>query len=212
MTYEKDTKAQQVSNPVIKPLSSFSPRERVLAAALKLFVEQGYFNTNIPDLSRESKCSVGSIYHTFKNKEEIATELYHEAMTSFRQALQESIPDDAEVSIVIKKVVKSFLRFSEVNHQLSKYIWLCRHNEFMSGIIKRPTVVSFDKLGRKLSKNIKRGIRNGTIRPLKAHVIWTILFGIPLSYVREWLDGYNTDPPASVADELAEACWRALKS
>ena len=52
-----------------KGFESYSPRDRILAAALKLFVEQGYFNTNVPDLSRESKCSVGSIYHNFKNKE-----------------------------------------------------------------------------------------------------------------------------------------------
>lgn len=195
----------------VKDFSSFSPRERILAAALKLFVEQGYFNTNIPDLSRESKCSVGSIYHTFKNKEEIARELYREAMAAFRGALQEAIPDDAEVSIVIKKTVKSFLKFSEVNHQLSRYIWLCRHNEFMTGIIRHPAMVGFDKLGRKLTRNIKRGIRSGLVRPLKAHILWSILFGIPVGYVREWLDGYNTEPPGAVAEELAESCWRALK-
>ena len=62
--------------------ASHSARERILAAALKLFVEQGYFNTNIPDLSRESRSSVGSIYHTFKNKEEVATALYHEGIKS----------------------------------------------------------------------------------------------------------------------------------
>ncbi|NMC61842.1 MAG: TetR/AcrR family transcriptional regulator, partial [SAR324 cluster bacterium] len=207
-----ETKEQQTQTKTLKKdFASFSPRERILAASLKLFVEQGYFNTNIPDLSRESKCSVGSIYHTFKNKEEIARELYKEAMHAFRSALQEAIPDDAEISVVIKKTVKSFLRFSEVNHQLSKYIWLCRHNEFMSGIIKHPAMVGFDGLGRKLTKHIKRGIRNGTIRPLKAHIIWSVLFGIPVGYVREWLDGYNIEAPSSVADDLAEICWHALK-
>lgn len=201
-------------NSLAKPrdFSSFSPRERILAAALKLFVEQGYFNTNVPDLSRESKCSVGSIYHTFKNKEEIAKELYKEAMTAFRSALEQSIPEDADVSLVIKKTVKSFLKFSEVNHQLSRYIWLCRHNEFMSGLVKPPTVVGFDGLGRKLARSIKKGIRSGKIRPMKAHIIWSILFGVPVGYVREWLDGYNFDPPSTVAEELAESCWRALKA
>lgn len=211
MTDVKDSRPNEVAGPR-RDFASFSPRERILAAALKLFVEQGYFNTNIPDLSRESKCSVGSIYHTFKNKEEIARELYKEAMFAFRNALQEAIPEDAEIALVIKKTVKSFLKFSEVNHQLSRYIWLCRHNEFMSGLIKHPTVVGFDRLGRKLTKNIKRGIRNGTLRPLKAHIIWSILFGIPVGYVREWLDGYNLEPPSEVAEDIAESCWRALKS
>ena len=75
----------------------------------------------------------------------------------------------------------SFLKFSEVNHQLSKYIWLCRHSEFMSGIIRHPTTVGFDRLGRILTRAIKRGIREGKIRRLKANLIWSILFGIPLA-------------------------------
>jgi TetR/AcrR family transcriptional regulator, repressor of fatR-cypB operon len=192
--------------------SAFSPRERILAAALKLFVEQGYFNTNVPDLSRESKCSVGSIYHNFKNKEEVATALYAEGINSFRRALAHSLQGKTEVSDVIKTVVRAFLEFSEVNYQLSKYIWLCRHNEFMSGIIKRPTMVGFDDLGRALTKTIKNGVRDGKILPLKANLIWSILFGIPFGYVRDWLDGYNTEPPSKVTNEVAEACWRALKA
>src|SRR5476649_1876786 len=77
-------------------LSSISPRDRILAAALKLFVEQGYFNTNVPDLSRESKCSVGSIYHNFKNKEEVASALYEEGMRAFRRALEQSIGETTD--------------------------------------------------------------------------------------------------------------------
>jgi AcrR family transcriptional regulator len=191
--------------------SAHSPRERILAAALKLFVEQGYFNTNVPDLSRESKCSVGSIYHNFKNKEEVAASLYEEGISAFRQALDRSIGDEEDLEKIIKTVVKSFLEFSEVNHQLSKYMWLCRHNEFMSGSIKHPTMIGFDRLGRKLTRAIKKGIREGKLLNLRANLMWAILFGIPQGYVRDWLDGRgNTPPPSKVANDLANACWRAL--
>lgn len=203
----------QPSTPPKTPdFSSFSPRERILAAALKLFVEQGYFNTNVPDLSRESKCSVGSIYHNFKNKEEVASALYEEGLSAFRKALDDSLKGQTDLEQILKTLVKSFLRFSEVNHQLSRYIWLCRHNEFMTGLVRHPTVVGFDHLGRTLTSAIKNGVRNGKLRPLKAHVIWSILFGIPLAYVRDWLDGYNKDTPSSVADQLADSCLRALKT
>jgi AcrR family transcriptional regulator len=195
-----------------RDLKSFSPRERILAAALKLFVEQGYFNTNVPDLSRESKCSVGSIYHNFKNKEEVATALYEEGISAFRNALEESLRHVTGVEPTVKTLVQSFLQFSEVNHQLSKYLWLSRHNEFMTGLIKHPTRVGTDRLGRILTRTIKLGIREGSIRPLKANLIWTILFGIPVGYVRDWLDGYNSEPPGKVAEELADICWRGLKS
>lgn len=193
-------------------LSSYTPKQRIMAAALKLFVEQGYFNTNVPDLSRESQCSVGSIYHNFKNKEEIARAVYLEAMSSFRSALYEAVKDKKDIEIAVKTLVKAFLEFSEVNHQLSKYIWLCRHNEFMTGLIKHPTMIGLDPLGRLLTKQIKQGIREKKILKLKAHVIWTIIFGIPLGYVRDWFDGYNPKRPKEIADQLSECCWRSIKS
>ena len=209
---KKDPKGASLAGLIReKDLSAFTPRERILAAALKLFVEQGYFNTNVPDLSRESKCSVGSIYHTFKNKEEIASDLYRECISAFRSALRQSIESITEIDQIIKTVVRSFLIFSEVNYQISRYIWLCRHNEFMSGIIKHPTMVGFDPLGRLLAKTIKSGIREKKILPLKADIIWSIMFGIPAGYVRDWLDEYNSAPPHEVAEQLAEASWRALQ-
>lgn len=191
-------------------INSFAPRERILAAALKLFVEQGYFNTNVPDLSRESKCSVGSIYHTFKNKEEIASALYNESISAFRRALERSIAGKSSIEDVVKTLVRSFLEFSEVNHQVSRYIWLCRHNEFMTGIIKHPTTVGFDRLGRQLTKALRKGVRDGLILDLRANIMWSAIFGLPLAYVRDWLDGYNQTPPSAVAQELADISWRAL--
>jgi TetR/AcrR family transcriptional regulator, repressor of fatR-cypB operon len=189
---------------------SYSPRERILAAALKMFVENGYFNTSIPDLSRESKCSVGSIYHVFENKENIAQELYIEGIVSLRKSLKNAIREKSEIKDIIKELVRAFLEFSEINQQLAKYIWLCRHNEFMHGIIKYPTVVGFDLLGRILSKAIKEAMRKNQIASVHPNIIWSIIFGIPLAYTRDWLDGYNKIPPTKVSDEIAEMCLRAL--
>ncbi len=191
--------------------ANIGPYERVLVAALRLFVKQGYFNTNVPDISRESKCSVGSIYHHFKNKEEIAFALYQTGISFFRASLQSKLSKQHSSAEILKTTVSYFLEFTENNVDLSKYLWLARHNEFMSGILKHPTMVGFDKLGRILTMALKSGIREGKIRPLKANVIWSILFGVPLSYARDWLDGYNSIPPTQVADSLAEACYRALE-
>jgi AcrR family transcriptional regulator len=211
---KKNTKSSATDSEVTdkpkKDLKDYAPRDRIMAAALKLFVEQGYFNTNVPDLSRESQCSVGSIYHTFKNKEEVASALYEEGINAFRRTIDSSLANEKDIQKIIKILITSFLTFSEVNQQLSRYLWLSRHHEFMTGNIKHPTRIGFDHLGRKLTKAIKTAIRQGKIRPLNANIIWSILFGIPLSYVRDWFDGYNSLPPSEVADTIAEACWRAL--
>jgi len=187
------------------------PRERVLEAALKLFVEQGYFNTNVPDISKLSRCSVGSIYHHFLNKEEIASHLYRDGIALFRKALSEGMKPDAGLQETIESVVSCFMDFAEKNQLWSRYLWLARHTEFLVGDLARPTTVGFDALGRQLTKMIRGAVRRKEIPDHNAEVIWSIIFGIPLSFVRDWLDGYTKQSPTQVASVVSHACWSALK-
>ena len=187
------------------------PRERILEAALKLFVEQGYFNTNVPDISKLSRCSVGSIYHHFLNKEEIASQLYKDGITHFRKALSDGMKPNGTLQETIESVITCFMDFAEKNHLWSRYLWLARHTEFLVGEIARPTTVGFDSLGRQLTKMIKSAVRRKEIPDLNAEVIWSIIFGIPLSFVRDWLDGYTKQTPTQVAPVVATACWAALR-
>ena len=187
------------------------PRDRILSASLELLVKQGYFNTNVPDISKLSSCSVGSIYHHFANKEEIASLIYQDGIKQFREAISQKIDANLTNQENIKNIVISFLKFAESHHTLSSYLWLTRHSEFLNREVKNPTVVGYDQMGRKLTKVIKQGIRDGDIPPLRAEVFWSIVFGIPLSYVRDWLEGYNSQSPTKASEVIANACWAALQ-
>ncbi len=186
------------------------PRERVLMSALKLFVEKGYFNTNIPDISKMSSCSVGSIYHHFLNKEEIASVLYLEGITLFRSFLSQAVDAKDGPKDTMRKVVYAFLEFAESRPLYTRYIWLARHDEFLSQSLARPTTVGFDSLGRKMTKVIKDAIREKHISTSSAEIIWSIVFGIPLSFITDWLEGYTRKKPTEVSKELAEAVVSAL--
>lgn len=47
-------------------------KQRIQAAALDLFNQKGFENVSIEELAQEVGCSVGNIYHYFKNKEALA--------------------------------------------------------------------------------------------------------------------------------------------
>ena len=46
-------------------------RKRIVEAALKLFATQGYHNTGIADILKESGVKKGSLYHYFSSKKEL---------------------------------------------------------------------------------------------------------------------------------------------
>ncbi len=190
---------------------ALSPRERILAAALELFVEQGYFNTNVPDISKKSRCSVGSIYHHFINKEEIAAQLYADGLKQFRDTLTAALKPDSSIEEAVRTLVQTLLIFAEDHRRLARYLWLARHQEFLSAKVVTPTVVGFDDLGRKLTHIIKLAVRRKEIPDIDAQILWALIIGIPLSFIRDWLDGTTRHSPRSVADTIARASWAALK-
>jgi AcrR family transcriptional regulator len=158
-----DTEEKRDSLGLTPPEEGSKPQERILHAALELFVKKGYFNTNVPDISKLSRCSVGSIYHHFLNKEEIAKRLYLEGIEQFRQALGEVIDPESGIEQNIREIVIQFLLFAEAHHTLSNYLWLQRHDEFLSGNVERPTIIRFDSFGKKLARTVKSGVRSGKI-------------------------------------------------
>lgn len=54
-------------------------QQRILEAALTLFLSQGYNGSNLRDIAREAKVSMGGIYHHFSSKEEIYTTLLQQS-------------------------------------------------------------------------------------------------------------------------------------
>lgn len=48
-----------------------SIQERILSAARELFLSKGYNGSNLRDIARQAKVSMGGIYHHFGSKEEI---------------------------------------------------------------------------------------------------------------------------------------------
>lgn len=47
----------------------------ILATALSLFCEKGYYSTSIDDIARQAQISKGLLYHYFKSKEEVLAAL-----------------------------------------------------------------------------------------------------------------------------------------
>ena len=59
-------------------------------AALELFVTKGFLATTMDDVRRRSGASIGSIYHHFGSKEDLAAALYVEDCATTRTATSAS--------------------------------------------------------------------------------------------------------------------------
>jgi len=62
-------------------------RERVVAAALETFAEQGFAGTSVRDIARKARIRVSSLYHYFPSKESLYHEVAEKALEEWRELI-----------------------------------------------------------------------------------------------------------------------------
>ncbi len=71
-----------------------SKKAIVLQTTLELITKQGIQGTSLSQIIKESGVANGTLYHHFKNKEEIITELYMMLTQDFGTVVMRNVPED----------------------------------------------------------------------------------------------------------------------
>lgn len=89
-------------------------REKIAAAGLQLFAYKGLAATSIQDIASLAGISVGLMYHYYKSKEELFTELVQTAVGSAAESTQAMFASDqspaAKVRMFSKEIVDDIAR------------------------------------------------------------------------------------------------------
>lgn len=83
-------------------------RADLLAAARKVFAQRGYHDTSIADITRTADVGVGTFYLHFRDKEEIFTILFEEALTSVHEQVLREVQQEGPPSL--KLVVRTIMQ------------------------------------------------------------------------------------------------------
>lgn len=74
-------------------MAQLDKKERILNAALNLFIENGIDNTSTSLITKEANVATGTLYLYFKNKAELINELYISVKEEFLSASNSDISD-----------------------------------------------------------------------------------------------------------------------
>lgn len=92
-------------------------QNRVLDAAEKLFFEQGYDATSVVDVAKAGQCSIGSVYHHFKDKKAIALALFDRMTREFEITAKEAMDSARWEGAGIIDILTEFINFSILNNK-----------------------------------------------------------------------------------------------
>lgn len=183
-------------------------RDRVLAAARRLFVRRGYFNTSMPEIVREAGVSVGSIYHHFADKQAIASALYRETMEGILAAMRELAEPEPTARGRLQALTRLLYEACERDPDRLEYMLFVRHTE----VDPEEPPVCLAAPFQTVARWIKEGQRRGEIVPGSTELVAGVFLGSILKVAELRLRGRIGRPLPRLARDAFALAWRAIAS
>jgi AcrR family transcriptional regulator len=186
-------------------------REAILEAARECFEAHGYAATTIELIAARSGASNGSIYHHFGAKDGILAALYTNALASYQGELLALLREhSADAEGGIRGAVVHHLAWVEAHPHETRTLF-----EHRQTLERTPRAGELRAQNRRALKELgawlRRHVEAGELRDLgaAAGAVW---LGPSQLVARDWMAGRMRQPPSALADELAEAAWRAFRA
>lgn len=171
-------------------------RERILAAAVRVFADKGFFGARVSEIARAADVADGTIYLYFKSKEDLLISLFEDRMREINRRLRELVESGSDAIEKLRQLVHLHLRIVTEDRPLAEVLTVevRQSAKFMKGAA-HPRFREFLRL---IVAIIADGQRRGVLRrDLAAPIVGRALFGALDELALTWLLKLRAAPPRS---------------
>jgi AcrR family transcriptional regulator len=179
-------------------------RERILAGALRLFVERGLNQTTTKDIAQAAGIAEGTIYRHFGSKDALAWDIFATNFTAFARVLERAHQPHPLLRAKLEAMVGRFCVFFDQDRTLFTYLLLSQHGHLqrVTEDMAHPVIVLRDV--------IADGIRRREIPGRDPEVLTAMVMGLVLQTALHKIYARIQKPLADMADVLAASAWSVL--
>jgi AcrR family transcriptional regulator len=204
----------QSANRSERRLRTSRRRRAVLDAALACFTELGFAATTMADVCRRSRASVGSVYHHFKSKEQLAGALFLDGLQDYQQGLlcelgRIDAGRPGSGRRLIRTMVDHYLRWVEAHPDWARHLIEFGRPPFIGALddeLQRLNREFFSRLEQALAPAVGRG----ELRRLTRDLNVALVFGPARDFARRWLRKQAETSIAAARRILPDAACRSV--
>lgn len=171
-------------------------REEILRAAEKIFARNGFYNSTVAEIAKESEFAIGTLYQFFTNKEELYYTMMIEKFHLLYETLESEVRRYSRSLEKLSCVVAVVLDFIEQNVDFFKiFTWeLNVLNSPMNNQLKDQLIAKHFAYIQLFSDIITEGMQEGVLRDGSATDLATALVGMMNIFSFNWI--YNRQEEA----------------
>lgn len=185
-------------------------RQKIISTALACFTENGYTDTGIGDICSRSGISVGSLYHHFKSKEQLARAIYIEGIKNYQSGFTAGLAECSSAKAGIYHIVKYHLNWVKQSPDYARFLFMYRHAGFMTGSENDITMMN-NELHNTTGAWFSEQVKKKEIRKMSVGLYLCLLLGPCQEYSRLYLSGKTGMNMEKEGDEIASIMWKSLR-
>jgi TetR/AcrR family transcriptional regulator, repressor of fatR-cypB operon len=181
--------------------------EAILAAALELFVERGFYGTSVPSVAERAGVAAGTIYHYFASKEALVNALFKRWKTDLSARLVADFPHDKSPREQFRTVWERMAEFALTHKNELAFLELHHHSSYLdeeSRAIEN-RVVEFGVA------MIERAQAVQALKPLSPELLMELVNGAFLGVFRGAIEG-RLPLSRETLMHAEQCCWEAVRA
>lgn len=196
--------------PVIHTKEKINDKyHRILEAAVKVFAEQGFFQSTVSQIAKEAGVADGTIYLYFKNKDDILVQFFSYKTKQVFARFREEV-DKADNTIdKLRNLIRRHLEEFQCDRNMAVVYQAETHqsSRLVEKQIKEMSKMYFDIV----SEIIEQGQEEGVIKKdLYLSLVKRFILGAVDEVISTWLHSSSKYDLVSMADPLVELFLKGI--
>jgi len=178
-------------------------REHIERGVVEVVARKGLCGTTIQDIADEARVSPGLLYRYWKNRDDLAGEVYRAHYQALLERLAAQAAQETDSWERLCLMIRGFLEFADENPTILKFVLLSQHD-------LHRTVPPEQGLRALLTGLLRDGTAGGRIRTMSTDLAVQFILGIVLQPVVGALYGDLSSPLSAHYAEIVDALERVL--
>lgn len=180
-------------------------RDKILDASLTLFSERGFHNTPTSLIAKEAGVATGTLFHHFKNKEELINSLYLDLKMNKMKALSEYINPSDSLEAKIKSAWINGVKWGIMHPKEFQFIMQFANSPFITNLTREQAKGQHDAIIGIFEQAIKKGIIKAAYSEFVVDYFEGI-FNLAVSHFRK----YSSKISEENLEMVFDICWNGI--
>ena len=184
---------------------------QIIAAAVRVFARNGYYNSRVSDIAKEAGIASGTIYLYFKTKDDILVALFREKMAAFVASLRKAIAAEPDAVAKLRRLVALHFEILEADPDLAEVVQveLRQGHKFFRGASAAEVGAYFALIGSVLEEGVESGLFR---RDLPIKVATKALFGAMDQMATSWVLGKRAYRLSETSEAVADLFLQGISA